>query len=135
MRTGVSPPPAAVGVVQPLTVLGDDDEVLDPTAEPPVEVDPRLHREHHPRLQFPVVAGHDVRLLVDVEPDPVAGAVEERVAVPGVLDDIAGGPIDRLGGDARVRPPSTAAACAALTVSWTRSYSAGGSPSKTSVRV
>ena len=51
-----------------------------------------------------VVAGHDVRVLVRLQPDAVAGAVDEQLAVAGRLDDVAGGRVDAGGGDARPGP-------------------------------
>ena len=46
------------------------------------------------------VARDDVRLLVRLQADAVAGAVDEVLAVAGRGDDVAGGGVDRLGGDA-----------------------------------
>ena len=82
-------------------VVGDDDDVLDPGAVAAREVDARLDRERHARLEDLGVAGHDVGLLVRLEADAVAGAVDERDAVPAALDDVAGRRVDGLGGDAR----------------------------------
>ena len=42
------------------------------------------------------VAGDDVRLLVRLQADAVAGAVDEVLAVAGGGDDVAGGGVDRL---------------------------------------
>ena len=88
------------------TSLSDDravgaahDDVLDAGAVLADEVDPGFDREGHPLPQRLAVAGDDVRLLVALEPDPVTGPMEERVAVALGLDRIAGGGVDGLGGD------------------------------------
>ena len=54
-----------------------------------------------PAAQRLVVAGDEVRLLVALEPDPVAGPMDERLAVALGVDDVARGRVDRLAGDAR----------------------------------
>ena len=83
-------------VVEPLVAVGGaDHDVLDPRAVR-AGVDPRLHRERHARLEHLAVAGHDVRVLVRLQPDPVTGPVEERLAVPGRGDRLARGRVDRL---------------------------------------
>src|SRR5580658_10307374 len=64
-------------------------------------VDARFDGEGHARLEHLAVAGHDVRVLVYLQADPVTGAVEERLAVAGLGDRLAGGRVYRLGGDAR----------------------------------
>src|ERR1019366_5363508 len=74
------------GVVHPLeAVLGADDNVLDPRTVRP-RVDPRLDGERHARLERFVVAGHDVGVLVGLEPDSVAGTVEEGGPEAGLGD-------------------------------------------------
>jgi len=67
-------------VVEPLgTVGGADHDVLDPGDVRP-GVDPWFHRERHARLERLGVARHDVGVLVRLQADAVAGAVEERAA-------------------------------------------------------
>ena len=51
-----------------------------------------------------VVARHDVRILVALEADAVAGAMDEVLAEAGVGDHLAAGRIDVLGGHARLAP-------------------------------
>ena len=103
------------GVVEPLvTVGGADHDVLDPRAVR-AGVDARLDRERHAGLEDLAVAGHDVRVLVRLQPDPVPGPVEERLAVPGRGDRLARGRVDGLGasppaGSRRRRPPGRRAA-------------------------
>src|ERR1700742_5392523 len=89
------------GVVEaPPAVLGGDDDVLDAHAEAPGQVDPGLDREAHPRLDRPRLALDHVRRLVRRLADPVAGAVDEVLAVAGVGDDLAGRAVDLLAGHA-----------------------------------
>src|SRR5205823_12829609 len=68
------------------TLLGPHHEVLDPHAEAPGEVDPRLNGDDVAGLERRLVALGQARLLVNLEPDPVAEAVAELVAVAGLLD-------------------------------------------------
>ena len=56
--------------------------------------DRRLVGEGHPGLERGLVLGGEERALVDVEPDPVAHAVAEVLAEPGVLDRAAAGGVD-----------------------------------------
>src|SRR5215212_4912201 len=81
-------------------VLGADDDVLDAGAAAPGQVDARLDRERHARHQRQVVPGHDVGRLVGVQPDAVAGAVDEVLPPARVGDDLPGGGVDLLGGHA-----------------------------------
>src|SRR5207248_8081552 len=60
--------------------------VLDTHAEAARQIDPRLDRERHTRLEALAVSGHEVWVLVSVEPDAVTGAMDEVVAVAGVAD-------------------------------------------------
>ena len=83
-----------------MALVGDDDQVLDPDAELARQVDARLDRHHFPRRQGVLGALREARPLVDLEPDPVAEAVAEAVAVAGGLDQLAGGGVDRLALDA-----------------------------------
>src|SRR5215472_12772548 len=58
--------------------------VLQAYPELAVDRDHRLIAEAHPRLQFRLVALHEVRPLVPVEPESVAGAMRQtRHLVPG----------------------------------------------------
>ena len=72
------------------------DDVLDPHAESPAQVDPRLDRKAHPGRQRAGLPLDHVRRLVAHQPDPVAGAVDEPVAVAGVGDQPPRGAIDLL---------------------------------------
>ena len=96
-------------MVEPLDALGGDhDDVLDARAPLAVEVDARLHRERHARLERPGVAADDVGLLVHVDADAVPGAVDEPLPQPGLGDRPPRGRVDLLGGHpgphARHRP-------------------------------
>ncbi len=70
------------------------------TPKRPAQVGAGLDRERHPRLQHRAAARHQVRRLVRVEPDAVAEAVREQLAVAGVGEHGAGGGVDRAGGGA-----------------------------------
>src|SRR6056297_3882682 len=86
-------------VVHPLdAIIGDEDDVLDAHPEPARQVDAGFDRERHTGRDRGGVARHDVGILVDVDADAVAGAVDEVLPVAGVGDHLAGSPID-LGGD------------------------------------
>src|SRR5918995_5250867 len=103
-RTGCSGDDRQVSarVVQPLGALaGHDDLVLDPDAEPSLQVDPRLVREGHAGLERRLVALDDIRGFVQLEPDPVARPVDEPIPIPGIGDELARGPVDLLGGHPR----------------------------------
>src|SRR3954454_22355674 len=82
------------------TVLATHDDVLDPGAVPPLDVDPGLDAERHPDPERLRVPGHDVRVLVALEPDPVPRAMEEARSVAGLADRVARRGIDRLARDA-----------------------------------
>src|SRR3954470_10147783 len=84
----------------PDAVVGADHDVLDAGAAPSGQVDAGLHGERHPGLQGQLVAGDDVGPLVRVQPDPVAGAMDEVLPPPGVVDHAAGGGVDVLRRDA-----------------------------------
>src|SRR5829696_1297098 len=60
-------------------VLGDEDEVLEARAAEAVAVEARLDRDHVAGDEAVMSQPADVRLLVDLEPDAVAGSVEEAV--------------------------------------------------------
>src|SRR5260370_33359082 len=66
----------------------DDDVVFDPHPAPTRDVDPWLDGEHHPDLEHRLRARVERRVLVRLEAEPVAGAVEEPIAQPGGLDDL-----------------------------------------------
>src|SRR4249919_3295040 len=101
-RTGSAHDPqlAARVVEPPCAVLGRDDDVFDPYAEPARQVDPGLDREAHAGLDRAGFALDHVRRLVGRETDAVAGAVDEPLAVSGFGDDPAGGAVDVLAGGA-----------------------------------
>ena len=69
-------------------------DVLDPHAEPAVEVDPGLDAERHAGLEHRRVLVLGVRRLVHLESDAVPGPMEEPLAVPGGLDHRSRGPVD-----------------------------------------
>src|SRR4051812_41653621 len=73
-----------------------DDDVLDPGAVASRHVDPRLDAEGHPRRERLAVARDEVWVLVTLQPDPMAGPVEELLAVALAIDDVTGRPVDRL---------------------------------------
>ena len=75
----------------------DDRNVLDADAEPAREIDPGLDREGHPRLEALTIAAHEVGMLVAVETDAVAGAMDEELAVPGLVDHAPGRSCPRRG--------------------------------------
>src|SRR6185437_9630919 len=79
--------------------VGAYHDVLDARAVR-ARVDARLDGERHARLERDRVALDDVRVLVRLKADTVAGAVDEPLAVAGVGDDPARRPVDALGGDA-----------------------------------
>ena len=76
--------------------LLERDDVLEARAEAVGEVDAGLDREDVARDERLCVAGDDERLLVLVEPDAVAGAVEEVLPVARIGDDRTRGRVDRL---------------------------------------
>src|SRR5207247_1148279 len=68
-------------------VGGHHHEVLDPHAEAPGDVHARLDGDDGAGLERRLVALGQARLLVDLQPDAVAEAVAELVAVAGLVDD------------------------------------------------
>src|ERR671916_3491259 len=73
---------AVVGPVELVRAGGrGDEDVLQPQPEPPGHVDARLDRERVAGGQRGAVAGDDVGILVLLDPDAVAGPVDEAVAV------------------------------------------------------
>src|SRR5690606_28459285 len=62
-------------------VFRDQDVVLDADAAETGDVDARFHGDDHARHEKDVPAHRESRLLVDVQPDAVAGAMAEAVAV------------------------------------------------------
>src|SRR2546430_11616754 len=75
-------------------VGGDDHRVLDADAAHTREVHARLDRDDRTALQgITGTRGHP-RLLVDLEPYTMTGAVHERVAPAGGVDDLATGAVD-----------------------------------------
>src|SRR5687767_12806793 len=104
---GAGPPPlspdhrqlrGAGGVDEGHTVHRDRRDDLEADSEPAGEVDPRLDAEDHPFFQGLPAALHQVRRLVDLEPEAVAGPVEERLAVARGGDVPARGAVDLLTG-------------------------------------
>ena len=89
------------GVERPRPVLGRDHDVFEARAEAAGQLDARLDGERHSLRQRKVVAGDDVRLLVHGHPDPVAGAVDERVGHPRRGQHGSGHGVDVLGRDTR----------------------------------
>src|SRR5699024_8463298 len=88
-------------LVQPLrTVVGAHHDVFDPGAVATGEIDPRLDRERHARFEHQLVAVGDVGLLMGLDSDPVARTVQERLAIPRRLDDVAPDLVDRRRRDA-----------------------------------
>src|SRR6266540_632238 len=88
-------------LVEPLSChLGTHDDVLDAGAVPAAQVDAWLDGERHSGLQDGRVAAHDVRVLVRLQPDAVAGAVHEELAVSRGADDVPRDAVDLLAGDA-----------------------------------
>src|SRR5712692_6428451 len=77
----VQRPGRAVGI--------DDGDVLDPYAEAAGKIDARLDREGHSRLETLVISAYEVGMLVAVEADSVTRAVDEELAVSGVVDHAA----------------------------------------------
>ena len=59
--------------------------ILDSHAPPPLHVYARLDREDHSLLKQGLVTRDDSRILVDIQPQPVAGPVEEAFSEPGSL--------------------------------------------------
>src|SRR6476659_151519 len=82
-----------------VTVLADDDQVLDPHSQLTGQVDAGLDRHHFARRQHVVGAGRETRRLVHLQPDPVAEAVAEALAEPGGGDRLAGNPVKRFAVD------------------------------------
>src|SRR5438876_1147426 len=74
-----------------VAVVGDEDDLLRAQA-PAVAVGARLERDDHPGLERTLRPGDDPRLLVQGQPEAVAGVV--RVGAAAGLDDRAGGVVD-----------------------------------------
>src|SRR3954468_3157569 len=66
--------------------LGANNAILDADAELAGDVDARLVAEDHPGTQRGAIATDQVGLLVDVEAEAVADAVDEVLAVARVCD-------------------------------------------------
>ena len=105
-----------------------DDDVFDADPELAGQVDARLDRERHPRLQNLGVAFDDVGVFVTVQADAVTGAVDEVLAVSSVGDHLASGcdPLTRR--LRRDRPQQRRPSALRARVSWTSRYFAVGSP-------
>src|SRR5207248_11161397 len=74
-----------------VAVVGDEDDLLRAQA-PAVAVGARFERDDHPGLERALRPGDDPRLLVQGQPEAVAGVV--RVGAAAGLDDRAGGMVD-----------------------------------------
>src|SRR3989442_5073335 len=85
------------------TVVPEDRDVLDPDAEPTRDVDARLDRERHSGLEPLVVAANEIRMLVSVQADAVSRAVDEPLAIAGLLDHAPRRRVDRCRGGAGAR--------------------------------
>src|SRR3954471_17049135 len=81
---------------------GADGDVLESNAIAPFEVDPRLDAEGHPRLERRGVAVDEVRVLVAVEPDPMAETMQEGLAVATRFDRVSRRAVDRFATNAGV---------------------------------
>src|SRR5436190_6484134 len=84
-------------------VVGDDDQVLDPDAAPPLEVDARLDRDHVALRERVGRRLRQPRRLVDVDADAVPEPVAEVVAEAGFRDHVARGRVGARAVDARAR--------------------------------
>ena len=82
-------------------VVGDDHGVLDAHAAHTGEVHAGLDGHDVAGRQGTTRGRGDPRGLVDLEADAVPGAVHERVAPAGVVDDVAARLVDRRALDAR----------------------------------
>src|SRR4029079_9267287 len=93
---------APVGRVQwNRAVCAADDDILDPCAVAPGEVDAGFDAERHPLPERLRVALDQVRVLVGLEDYYVARPMDECLAVPAGRDDVAGRLVDRFAGDPR----------------------------------
>ena len=119
--------------VEALAVRGADHDVLDPRSPAIRDVDPRLHAERVALAQRLRIGFDQVRLLVGLQSDAVAGAMGEQRSVAGVGDDFAGDAVDV----PRRNPGSNGVAGRGL-ASWRTAYrswnSSGGMPTN-AVRV
>src|SRR5438093_10656820 len=69
-------------------IVAEDRDVLDADAEPTRDVDAGLDRERHSGLELLVVAADEIRMLVSVQADAVSGAVDEPLAITGLVDHV-----------------------------------------------
>src|SRR5205085_6728804 len=86
-----------VGAIQrdDTAVIPDDRDVFDAYAEAAGEVHPGLDRERHSGLEALLVTRDQIGMLVSVEADAMAGAVDEVLAEPPVRDDLPEPDVDR----------------------------------------
>ena len=82
-------------------VLADDDQVLDPDAELPGQVDARLDGDDVAGPQLVLGARRQPRALVHLQPDAVAEPVPEALAVARRLDQLARDGVGVAAGEAR----------------------------------
>lgn len=88
---------APIGLVQLIhPSLGAHHDVLDAHPEPTGEIDPRLDRECHPRLQEEVVSFDHVRMLMNLEADAMPSPVDEEPAITRARNDASSPAIDLL---------------------------------------
>src|SRR6266581_6029507 len=84
-------------------VVAEDRDVLDTDAEPTRDVDAGLDRERHSGLELLVVAADEIRMLVSVKADAVSGAMDEPLAITGLVDHAPRRRVDRCRGRAGAR--------------------------------
>src|SRR5205823_1586606 len=71
-------------------VVAQQRQILDPHAAPPGQVDAGLHAEYHAGAQDDLaLARREPRGLVHLQPDPVAQAVAEVLAISCACDHVA----------------------------------------------
>ena len=79
------------------SVLGDEDRVLDSDASHAGDVDSRFGGHYVARLQDLLRFGRDVDRLVDVHADAVSEGMDELVLELGLIYDLPGGEVRRIG--------------------------------------
>jgi 5'-3' exonuclease len=72
------------------TVIAAHDDVLDPRTPALVDVETRLDAEGHPLLEWQLIPGDDVGLLMGFQADAVAGAMDEVAPQSSVLQQSTG---------------------------------------------
>ena len=101
--------------VEHLAAIGSDThQVFNADAHPAWNVNARLNGEAHPLLYNHLVRGRHVKGLVYLHADAVPQPVGEEFAVACILNDLAGGAVNVLEGNARLyggNPRSFPARC------------------------